>query len=149
MKSAVSGATGSAASQRFADVNADKIRTFCTENKVTPNAFFNAAFAYTLSRFGKFEDTVYTTIYNGRSDSRLAGSMAMLVKTLPVLLHTSGNRIVLDLIREAQEQIMQNMANDIFSFAEISAAYDIKADIIFAYQGDEFTFDSIAQWNRT
>ena len=144
MKSAVSGATGSAASQRFADVNADKIRTFCTENKVTPNAFFNAAFAYTLSRFGKFEDTVYTTIYNGRSDSRLAGSMAMLVKTLPVLLHTSGNRIVLDLIREAQEQIMQNMANDIFSFAEISAAYDIKADIIFAYQGDEFTFDSIA-----
>ncbi len=144
MKSAVSGATGSATSERFASVNADAIRAFCAENKVTANAFFNAAFAFTLSRFGKFEDTVYTTIYNGRSDSRLAGSMAMLVKTLPVLLHTSGDRLVLDLIRDAQDQLMQSMANDIFSFAEISAAYDVKADIIFAYQGDEFTFDAIA-----
>ena len=28
------------------------------------------------------------------------------------------------------------MANDIYSFAEIRNAYDIKADIMFAYQGE-------------
>ncbi len=143
-KSAEKGASGSATTQRFAAVSADRIKAFCTDNKVTPNAFFNAAFGYTLSRFAKVEDTVYTTIYNGRSNSRLSGSMAMLVKTLPVLLHSSGNRIVLDMIRETQEQLMQSMANDVFSFAEISAAFDIKADVIFAYQGDEFTIDSLA-----
>lgn len=143
-KSAEVGASGSATIQRFAAVSSEKVKAFCAANKVTPNAFFNAAFGYTLSRFAKVENAVYTTVYNGRSNSRLSGSMAMLVKTLPVLVHSSGSRIVLEMIRETQEQLMQSMANDVFSFAEISSAFDIKADVIFAYQGDEFTFDSLA-----
>lgn len=129
---------------RFSKTDPKKIDSFCKQNKTTVNAFFNAAFGYTLSRFGNFEDAVYTTIYNGRSDSRLLRTISMLVKTLPVLVHTQGNRIVSDMIHETQDQIMNSMANDIFSFAEISAAYGIKSDIIFAYQGDEFIFDSLA-----
>ncbi|MBQ9594148.1 MAG: AMP-binding protein, partial [Lachnospiraceae bacterium] len=40
--------------------------------KTTPNALWNAAFGLTLCRFLGRNDCVYTTVYNGRSDSRLA-----------------------------------------------------------------------------
>lgn len=143
-KASKKGVSGAATIKRIAEVRSEKIKAYCDKNKVTVNAFFNAAFGYTLSRFGNFDDAVYTTVYNGRSSSRLSNSVSMLVKTLPVLVHSSGNRIITDIIRETQEQLMNSMANDIFSFAEISAAYDIKSDIIFAYQGDEFVFTSLA-----
>ncbi len=138
------GASDSATITRFTEVKPEKIKAYCDKNQVTPNAFFNAVFGYTLSRFGKFDDAIYTTVYNGRSNSRLSRAVSMFVKTLPVLVHTSGNRMITDMIRETQEQLMNSMANDIFSFAEISVAYDIKADVIFAYQGDEFVIDTFA-----
>ncbi|MCQ2398389.1 MAG: amino acid adenylation domain-containing protein, partial [Sphaerochaetaceae bacterium] len=138
------GADGSASLVRISEISPEKVNSYCNRNKLTPNAFFNTVFGYTLSRFGNFEDTVFTTIYNGRNDSRLLRTVSMLVKTLPVMVHTEGNLIIKDMIRETQEQLMNSMSNDIFSFAEISASYGIKADIIFAYQGDEFTFSSLA-----
>lgn len=134
--------TGVGSAVRTAEVSAAAVQNRCEKEKVTPNAFFNAAFGYTLSRFGQFEDVVYTTVYNGRSDSRLASCVTMLVKTLPVLVHTDGNRNVSDMIRDTQIQLMDSMANDIFSFAEISASCGIRSDIIFVYQGNEFVFDT-------
>ncbi len=121
----------------------DRVAAFCRENEVTPNAFFNGAFGFTLSRFDYKEDVVYTTVYNGRNDSRLARSVAMLVKTLPVALNTEGKATVKNTLKALGTQLMNSMANDIYSFAEISRAYSVKADLIFVYQGDEFCFDSL------
>ncbi len=39
---------------------------------------------------------------------------------------------------------MNSMNADIYSFAEISRAYNIKADLMFAFQGDNFQFEEIA-----
>ncbi len=134
---------GASSVKRVCNIDAETVNTFCNQNKFTLNAFFNAAFGYTLSRFGQFDDVVYTTIYNGRSDSRLTSSVTMLVKTLPVLIHTEENRAVADMIFETQQQLINSMANDIYSFAEISAAYGIHSDIIFIYQGDNFEFKKL------
>ena len=128
---------------RICESDAEKILSFCNKNNYTPNAFFNAAFGYTLSRFGQFDDAVFSTIYNGRNDSRLASSVTMLVKTLPVLVHTEGSVTVADVIEKTQSQLMNSMANSIYSFAEISAAYGIKSDILFVYQGDNFEFTEL------
>ncbi|MCQ2354440.1 MAG: amino acid adenylation domain-containing protein [Clostridia bacterium] len=132
-----------AASVRMTFDYAPAVTAYCEKNKLTPNAFFNAAFGFTLSRFIQFSDVVFTTVYNGRNDSRLASSLAMLVKTLPVLVRTENDIKISDLIRETQEQLMNSMSNDICSFAEISRYYGIKSDLIFVYQGDSFTFDTL------
>ena len=123
--------------------DAAKIEEFCKENQVSANAFFNAAFGFALSRFVPFENVTYTTVYNGRNDSRLSNSFTMLVKTLPVMVKTEENRSILKLLKETQEQLLSSMANDIYSFAEISAAYGLHSDILFVYQGDNFNFDSL------
>ena len=134
--------TGAATLTRIGNTDAKRVAEYCSSHQFTANAFFNAAFAYTLSFFGNFEDAIYTTIYNGRSDSRLASSITMLVKTLPVFVHTEGSIVVADMIRDTQNQLIGSMSNDIFSFAEISSAYGIHSDILFAYQGSEFLFDT-------
>ena len=121
----------------------DAVQKFCDGNRLTLNAFFNAVFGYTLRRFSGREESVFTTIYNGRSDSRLASAFTMLVKTLPVLTRADKEVRVTDFVRQIQTQLMENMSNDIFSFAEISREFGIKSDIIFAYQGENFNFDSL------
>ena len=123
--------------------NADSVRRFCDDNHLTLNAFFNSAFGYTLARFTNREETVYTTIYNGRSDSRLSSAFTMLVETLPVLLRIDGSQRIVDYVRNNQNQLMDSMANDLFPFTEISREFGIKSDIIFAYQGDNFNFDRL------
>lgn len=141
-KAPVPGGTGAASVVRVAETAPSAVESCCKRNKVTANAFFNAAFGWTLSRFGQFDDVVFTTVYNGRSDSRLAACLTMLVRTLPVMVRTGENRPVSDLLHETQEQLLDSMANDLFSFAEISSAYGIHSDILFVYQGDNFTFDT-------
>ena len=142
-KSPEESGSGSATFTITSKTSADKAKEFCDKNALTLNAFFNTAFGFTLNRFSLADDTVFATIYNGRNNSRLASSVTMLVKTLPVLIHPAANKKVVDFVRETQEQLVGSMANDLYSFAEISASYGIRSDIIFAYQGDSFTFDII------
>lgn len=125
------------------DVPLESIRAYCAKNNITMNAFFNGAFGVMLAKFNYKDEALYTTIYNGRSDPRLSRAVTMLVKTLPVYCRTEGSRKITELLTDMKNQLMESMANDIYSFGEISRAYDIKVDIIFAYQGSSFDFDTM------
>ena len=125
------------------DLPIDSVKKYCADNNITLNAFFNGVFGFVLSKYNYKDEALFTTIYNGRNDSRLARAVTMLVKTFPVHCNTDGERKIIDLLVETKNQLMESMSNDIYSFAEISRAYDIKADIMFAYQGDSFEFDTI------
>ena len=120
------------------------LKTFCADRKVTLNALFTAAFGFAAGRYVCKDEAVFTTIYNGRNDSRLARTAAMLVKTLPVYCQLDGEKEIGAYIRETGDQLMDSMNADLYSFAEISRAYGIRADIMFAFQGDNFQFDEIA-----
>ena len=125
------------------DLPIESVKKYCDDNNITLNAFFNGVFGFVLSRYNYKDEALFTTIYNGRNDSRLARAVTMLVKTFPVHCNTDGERKIIDLLVETKNQLMESMSNDIYSFAEISRAYDIKADVMFAYQGDSFEFDTI------
>lgn len=117
---------------------------FCAEKKITPNTLFTAAFGFVTGRYVCKDEAVFTTIYNGRNDSRLADTVGMLVKTLPVYCNIDGERKIEDYLTETGEQLVNSMNADIYSFSEISRAYNLKADIMFAFQGDNFLFEEIA-----
>ncbi|MBO2516552.1 MAG: hypothetical protein CW338_04630 [Clostridiales bacterium] len=116
---------------------------WCTKHRVTPNAFFNAVFSYVLSEFLHADDVTYCTVYNGRNDSRLAECAAMLVRTLPVCCSVNGGTAVPAFVESMQKQLMETMANDIVSFADLSSRYGLKSDLFFNYQGSDFIFDRI------
>ena len=129
------------------DLDLESIGSFCKKLGTTQNAFFNAAFAVVLGKYSYKEEAVFTTIYNGRSDSRLARSTTMLVKTLPVYCELGGDTAVSDFITKTGEQLLDSMDNDIYSFAEISRELSVPADVMFVYQGGDLFIENVGGEN--
>lgn len=122
------------------------VKHYCEANQLSLNGFFTAMFGLVLSKFCGKEKPVFTTIYNGRSDSRLHRAMAMLVKTYPVVCDVSraaADTPVAACIAAVGDQMLESMANDLYSFGEISRTYGVRPDVMFAYQGEDFTFDTL------
>ena len=126
-----------AAGRMTGTADAGRVQRFCEEGSLTLNAFYTAAFGLALKAYTAGENALFCTIYNGRNDSRLADSVSMLVKTLPVYLDCLPETPVTEFIENCGSYLLSAMANDILSFAEIRNAYDIKADILFAFQGED------------
>lgn len=115
----------------------ESIKRFCEKNKVSMNAFFTSVFGFVLSRYAGTDYSVFNTVYNGRNDSRTADTFAMLVKTLPVVCNVEAGSPKA-IVTETGAQLMDSMANDLFSYAEIARSFDINNDVMFIYQGDSF-----------
>ncbi len=118
-----------------ASVDKDALIAVTSDGSVTLNGLWNAAFGLALSGFLYRDDCVYTTVYNGRNDPRLENSMGMFVHTLPVVCNADKNESGIEYAKRLGQQLSDSMSNDIFSFAEISKAFDLKASILFIYQG--------------
>jgi amino acid adenylation domain-containing protein len=117
------------------------VKAFCKKHGITENVFFISAFGITLGKYNFRKDAVFTTIYHGRNDSRLSDTVGMLVKTLPVYCDFSGSTT--DCMNAVQKQLINSMNNDIYPFSQISHEFNIKADAMVIYQGDNFAFDNI------
>ena len=130
-----------------AEGSADELKRFCKNKGISMSTLFNAAFGFTLGKYIYKDDVLYTTIYNGRSDSRMSRIISMLVKTFPVRCEIKGEEKITDYLTRIGDQMMDSMANDIYSFAEISHDHNVSADILFTYQGELFLFDSLCGKN--
>ncbi len=131
------------------NVDNDKVNEFVKKNKLTNNALFNFAFAFTLAKFIYSDDCLYETIYNGRKSSKVSNTVSMLVKTLPVYIKYQEDDNVLNKIIEMKNLLSDLEENDLYSFGDIANDYNLKASIIFAYQGDNFNFDNIGGYKVT
>ena len=123
------------------EISVQDVKDFCKKNGITENVFFIAAFGLTLGKYNFKNHSVFTTVYHGRNDSRLSDTVGMLVKTLPVYCNFAGTTA--DYLTDVQQQLMDSMNNDIYPFSQISREFNIKADAMVVYQGDNFEFDTI------
>lgn len=123
------------------EATADAVKDFCTRTHLGVNAMMLSAFGFTLAKYNAEDYSVFTSVYNGREDSRTQHTFAMLVKTLPVRVNID-DCAPRDLIENVADQFLDSMANDIYSFAEISREFGVKNDIMFIFQGDSFGFET-------
>ena len=100
------------------------------------NALWNAAFGFTLAKFLAREDCVYTTVYNGRSDTKLASAVGMYVHTLPMVFRRVADETAKDAVRRVAKELADDMANDLYPFSEISRTLGVKANVMFVYEGN-------------
>ncbi|MCR5682210.1 MAG: amino acid adenylation domain-containing protein, partial [Clostridiales bacterium] len=126
------------------DGMAARVQKWCADLKVTENAFFTFAFACTLAKTTGQDEALFCNIYNGRSDPRTFRTVGMLVKTYPFHIRFTGTETPADMVRETARRIRDLTAGDLYSFAEVSRAYDIRPDILFAYQGSAFNEFTVA-----
>lgn len=118
-----------------------KVKALCEKYGITENVFFIGAFGAMLARYNFDNKSVFTTVYNGRNDSRLNEAVGMFVKTLPVLCRTDKSSK--EYFTSLQNEIMGMMDNDVYPFSEISHKFGIIPDTMFVYQGENFEFDNI------
>ena len=118
------------------NVKYSKVADFCKANGVTENGFMNSAFALCLSQFCGKDTALYTTIYNGRSDSRLLRAVTMLVKTFPVFINAAKDQDAVEYIKKVSDQLTDSMSHDCYSFAEIAKDYHLSSDVLFVWQGE-------------
>lgn len=122
-----------------------QVQAYCKKHQITPNVFFTGAFGFTLAQFKNQTESAFCSIYNGRSDSRTAELLGMLVKTMPVYCNLEGTNTVEGYLSAVKDHLLKLMEHDIYSFGEISRELWVSADILFAYQGSDFnsfTLDS-------
>lgn len=124
-------------------VEKEKIKAFLQENNFGLNGFFNAVFAFALAKWDGNDDALFTSIYSGRDSSFTARSVTMMVKTLPAYAKIEEKQSVLDFVRALSDQIQKSQESVLYSFAEASHDFGVKADVMFAYQGDGFLPHSI------
>lgn len=106
---------------------------YATQLGVTPAAVLLSAVYYSLARFAGTDDVCITTISNGRSNLRVNNTMGMFVNTL-ALTTKIANQTVEEFVRENAQNFEQTLAHEDYPFARVAADYDLKAEIMFAYQ---------------
>lgn len=121
---------------RRLEISPDEAKGLCERLGITPNTLFTGIFGIVAARFAGTHDALFTTIYNGRNDSRLENTICMLVKTLPVYVNFDSSTTIQSYMSRLNEQLMGSMANDIYPFADIAARYGISSDLIFSYQAE-------------
>ena len=131
------------------ELDNELVKKYVDSNKLTNNALFNFAFAFTLSKFIYKDDSLYETIYNGRKSSKVMNSVSMFVKTLPVYIKYQEEDLTLAKVKEMQELLSGLEENDLYSFGDVANDYNLKADVIFAYQGDNFNFETLGGFKVT
>lgn len=114
----------------------DDVSRFTKSNGITENTLFLGAFAYAVRVFSGTEDVTFMTVNNGRHDSRLAESVGMFVKTLPLHFNISDKEEISSFLVNVQNEFFQTMKYDCISFGELVSAYDVNTDVSFVYQSD-------------
>ena len=128
----------------YLDLDLTKLDTFNKKHHLSNNIFFNAVFSYTLSKFNGLEESLYTTIYNGRGSLKLSRSVVMLVKTLPVYLKFNKEEKVLDYLNDCKNQITTSQENTLYSYSDLVSEHKLNIDVMFAYQGDGMLSHTLA-----
>ncbi len=117
------------------NLDMNEVESFFKEHKITANAAWISAFGLALARFLNRKDAIFTTVYNGRNSTRIANSVGMFVKTLPVVLDPFASSDGATYIRSTANQLQKSMANDIYGFMEMAHDLEVRADILFVYEG--------------
>ena len=112
-----------------------QLQEVCHRLGVTLSVLTTAAFGYLLGYVNYTCESVFTTVYHGRKDLKTRNTIAMLTKALPVYTKWNESTTVSDLLVQTREQLLGCMANDLYSYAELSAANSfINSRILFVCQ---------------
>lgn len=116
-------------------VDVDNIRNLMSSTGVKAGTLFTSAFALVMSKFTGDDQVLFSTIWHGRSDKRMARTMGMFVKTLPVYYAFNRDMTLAQLFEHGDGIIRGARKHSIFSYADASTSLGIKSHCLFVYQG--------------
>jgi amino acid adenylation domain-containing protein len=109
------------------------IEALAKEMGVTPASVYLAAVFYTVSRYVNDKHVYLGTISNGRSDLKVYNTTGMFVNTLALGSVIAG-QTVKEYIAETARNFTETLKHEQYPFAQISADYGFRPEIVYEYQ---------------
>ena len=123
---------------RTMSVTPDAVESFCQKQDIFKSTFFTAAYSYLLAKVNNEQESLFNTIHNGRADKRLAHSVAMLVKTVPVYAKFTDTTSVQDFLMAVQQQMTGCRQHETYGFTDAVKDLGLQPATLFAWHGTLF-----------
>ena len=120
------------------DIDINSVDAFCKENGIFRSNFFTTAYSFLLAKFNNDQESLFTTVYNGRKDKRFLHSVGMTVKTLPVYAKFDNDTTVLDYLKAGQDQMGGCRQHDIYAYSDVVNDLGLQSNSCFAWHGTLF-----------
>ncbi len=130
---------------RTMTVGIDAVDAFCKEKGIFKSTFFTAAYGFLLAKYNNEQEVLFNTIHNGRADKRLANSVAMLVRTLPVYAKFDGETRLLEFLKAGQEQMTGCRQHEAYAYSDVIQDLGLQTATSFGWHGplfDSLQFDN-------
>ena len=123
--------------QKFRILNTDmgRVDAFCKTNGIKKSTFFTSAYSFLLAKYNNEQESLFTTVFNGRTEPKFQHSVGMTVKTLPVYAKFTDDTTVLDFMKAGEEQMIGCRKHDIYSYTDIMTDLNLQTNSIFAWHG--------------
>ena len=128
---------------RTLDVEMAEVDAFCKEKGIFKSNFFTTAYSFLLAKYNNEQESLFTTIYNGRSDKRFLHSIGMTVKTLPVYAKFDNETKVLDYLKAGQDQMGGVRKHEAYAFSDAVNDLGIQSNSMFAWHGTMFADEQL------
>jgi amino acid adenylation domain-containing protein len=128
---------------RTLDVEMEQVDAFCKENGIFKSNFFTTAYSFLLAKYNNEQESLFTTIYNGRTDKRFLHSVGMTVKTLPVYAKFDHETKVLDYLKGGQDQMGGVRKHEAYAFSDALNDLGLQSNSMFAWHGMMFADEQL------
>ena len=128
---------------RTLDVDMAEVDAFCKDNGIFKSNFFTTAYSFLLAKYNNEQESLFTTIYNGRTDKRFLHSVGMTVKTLPVYAKFDNDTKVLDYLKAGQDQMGGVRKHEAYAFSDALNDLGLQSNSMFAWHGMMFADEQL------
>ena len=124
---------------RTLSIDMKRVEDFCKDNGIYKSTLFTLAYAYLLAKYNNDQESLFNTVYNGRTSKQMSHTVGMFVKTLPVYAKFGQDTTVLEYLQAGQEQMSGCRQHDIYSFSDIMEDLKLQSNSMFAWHGMLFS----------
>ena len=128
---------------RTLSVDMARVDSFCKEKGIFKSNFFTTAYSFLLAKYNNEQESLFTTIYNGRTDKRFLHSVGMTVKTLPVYAKFDNETKVIDYLKAGQDQMSGVRKHEAYAFSDALNDLGLQSNSMFAWHGMMFADEQL------
>ena len=119
----------------FESIVNDSIKKFCKNNAISQNSLVMACTILSLNKFTHSDNTLITSIFNGRAHPYYQNTQAFMVKTLPIIISNVERNVSLKEFINLVDKVWKDSINHIdYPYTKIAEDFQLKPEFFYAYQ---------------
>jgi amino acid adenylation domain-containing protein/non-ribosomal peptide synthase protein (TIGR01720 family) len=109
----------------------ESIRKFCKENGLTESTFLQVAWGIVLGKYNNTDDVVFGVVVSGRPPEveGIEDMIGLFINTIPLRVNASVHKTVKELLRDAQQTLIQGINHHYTQLAQIQSETELGREL--------------------